>query len=1106
MSNTRVIITAEDQTGEGINSVKTSMAGLGATIGVFAAATQVAIGAIGEMAQQTIGLWKEQVNLADSMDEMSVRMAMSIKDLTYWKTAAEMNGATLESMAAGTRMLSKHMVEHGAALRQAGIDTKDTNKAFLQLSDLFAGMTDPVARLDLATKLFGRGIGQQLLPTLVMGSKALLEIKEATDGYGAALEKLSPEAQKANDRLTLIGVNFKQAATEGVYPLVKAVNEDLLPTFERFSKDGTLADWSKSVVMATAHVMDELTLLKFLLVEVSIPFERIGKNIETVGALGAIAAKGSLDEKKQAYAALKAENQAFFADLDARKLANKLPTDLYAARARRLFEKGDYSGNGMLPPVANTDAAAATLESGVHSRKAATKSDLFSSLLKGIDERTSSLAAEAESTDRLSESQKFALKLMTDLQGGYLKLNDSQKVTLTTRLETLLAVDQENQKTEALRKTMLEQAKAAEQAAEAQRKVLAALEDKATAAEFELQTYGMTRAQIESTTIARLEERRAMYAGLDGHEKELEALEQEIAARMRLRDALHGIDEKEAAKKAIDDQAKEWKRFTDEVDRSLTDALMRGFENGKDGGKAFVDSIKNSLKTAAFKIAVQAVVNPVMGAAGSLLGVSGAGGGGFGGAGGFGGGGIGDLFSMGSSANSLLGGSSAYTAFALSETGASLGLSTAYIDALGIGEAVGGTALSALGTALPYLGAALAVGSMLGLFDGGGEDPHNNTSATGFELGLAKSGVFAVQNSDATGAPSMMSAGPTSGEGWWADSANLSAAQIAAINQQIAVTFAQGRAMAQMFGVDPSVIDSATVDSRRDGTPSNGHIQGYFSSMEQAFAALGESIAVKIIPNLNEFQASGESLAQTAARITQEFVLTNKMAALMGKDAATAFGSNNLKARDSLIQSLGGVGGATSVFDSYYRNFHSDRERTADMRGSIESTLRAIGIADVPATREQFRSLVEGQNLATEAGRTMYATLLSVSDAFAGITASADEAARALGTERFKTRADYLFAQKTGIMPAYADGGDHGGGWAIVGERGSELAYMPPAHVYSNRDSKALLDMSQVTQAIDALRADLRAVNAAMVRVSSKTAKVLERWDGDGMPAERVLV
>lgn len=238
--NSKVIITAENQTGPGIESVKTSMASLGATIGVFASLAQNAISAMSELASQTIGLYKAQINVADSMDEMSVRTGMSIKDLTAWQAAAEMNGTTMESMQAGVRTLAKHMTENGEAFRAAGIDTKDANKAFGQISDLVKGMTDPVQRLDFVTRLFGRGVGQQLLPALMIGSEGMAEIRETTDRYGEALTRLSPESQKLNDAMYLAGVELKRVAAEGVFPLVKGFNDQMLPALREVAKEGSL--------------------------------------------------------------------------------------------------------------------------------------------------------------------------------------------------------------------------------------------------------------------------------------------------------------------------------------------------------------------------------------------------------------------------------------------------------------------------------------------------------------------------------------------------------------------------------------------------------------------------------------------------------------------------------------------------------------------------------------------------------------------------------------------------------------------------------------------------------------------------------------------------
>lgn len=63
-----------------------------------------------------------------------------------------------------------------------------------------------------------------------------------------------------------------------------------------------------------------------------------------------------------------------------------------------------------------------------------------------------------------------------------------------------------------------------------------------------------------------------------------------------------------------------WKRFGDDIERSLTDGIYRGLEQGgKDGAKVARDTIINSFKAIPIKLAVQAVVEPVMAAGRSVL-------------------------------------------------------------------------------------------------------------------------------------------------------------------------------------------------------------------------------------------------------------------------------------------------------------------------------------------------------------------------------------------------------------------------------------------------------------------------------------------------------
>jgi len=368
--NTKVIITADDQTRAGIESAKANVAKLGAAIGVFSALAENAISAVAELVNQTIGLAKAQVKVADDMDEMSTRMAMSIKDLVGWQAAAEMNGTSLEAMAQGTRMLAKHITENGEALRKAGVTSRDTNEAFMQLADLFAGMTDPVKRLDLATRLFGRGVGQQLLPMLVMGRQGLEEIEAETARYGEALTKLSPEAQKLNDSMYLMGQQFKAVAAENALPLVDAFNRELLPVLRDVAK--------------------EAGLLKTLFV-----------------GFGGVLKIGFTDPWAQTLAGAKAALLEFGADVERylAKLTFGKVSEMHLRAAQEMSaaareairsapgaHKVGETRAAMLPG-ANSDAEAAALAALLHQRAAGSKAVAKTPLQKMIDLGERNLAA-----------------------------------------------------------------------------------------------------------------------------------------------------------------------------------------------------------------------------------------------------------------------------------------------------------------------------------------------------------------------------------------------------------------------------------------------------------------------------------------------------------------------------------------------------------------------------------------------------------------------------------------------------------------------------------------------------------------------------------------
>lgn len=88
-------------------------------------------------------------------------------------------------------------------------------------------------------------------------------------------------------------------------------------------------------------------------------------------------------------------------------------------------------------------------------------------------------------------------------------------------------------------------------------------------------------------------------------------------------------------------------------------------------------------------------------------------------------------------------------------------------------------------------------------------------------------------------------------------------------------------------------------------------------------------------------------------------------------------------------------------------------------------------------------------------------------------------------------------------IPAFAKGGFHKGGWGVFGENGPEIAYTPPTQVFTNADSQRMMQSLGGGE-------EQRAYNEAALRgIAKNTADIrklrdiFDKWDADGMPAER---
>jgi flagellar biosynthesis chaperone FliJ len=155
----------------------------------------------------------------------------------------------------------------------------------------------------------------------------------------------------------------------------------------------------------------------------------------------------------------------------------------------------------------------------------------------------------------------------------------------------------------------------------------------------------------------------------------------------------------------------------------------------------------------------------------------------------------------------------------------------------------------------------------------------------------------------------------------------------------------------------------------------------------------------------------------------------------------------------------------------------------------LQTAVQAEAVAQTQIAQLEAQLNTAQQQL--NALRGIDASVKSVGTALRGFTSAISNelaAARALET------------------PAFAAGGMHMGGLRMVGENGPELEVTGPARYFSAGQTASMMGGgAEVAQELRGLREENKAQARALVGLQSRMTRLLERWDGDGIPEERTV-
>ena len=221
---------------------------------------------------------------------------------------------------------------------------------------------------------------------------------------------------------------------------------------------------------------------------------------------------------------------------------------------------------------------------------------------------------------------------------------------------------------------------------------------------------------------------------------------------------------------------------------------------------------------------------------------------------------------------------------------------------------------------------------------------------------------------------------------------------------------------AEAFGLEfDNYIDKLIVDPQKlslkdlSGDALTQEIESFFSATLDNWAG----VLVDGSTVLKEFQQIGEGAFETVIRLASELNQFSSYAEALNLDFGLV-GFSAVQASQNIANAAGGFDQLNASMAGYYNNFFDDSERAERQMGLLSNALGEIGINTVPASREAFRSLVEGIDLATESGQQQFGALINLQGVFAELVpatealAAASRSASDIAAERYNLETQLL--------------------------------------------------------------------------------------------------
>lgn len=436
-----------------------------------------------------------------------------------------------------------------------------------------------------------RGLNESAAAMRELGNEASIvrRILVAIGGFEAgALNKGKFDTTQVRSNLQ---TEFAQAQDQ-----IKAINtlKDKQGGYLDAFQTQTLADYERQL-KKTRVALDELAMEEGRRNGIKLP--NLKEDMAAQQAKRAEALKGYLADSKFA-----TKSEKISADIAAENLAFEKATSDFDRNSKD-YARALKAHTARIAEIKKGDKekTARTKKDNINAGEDLTAARDYANILKTLSDQQATATATAAG---LTGSQATLQKLMASPE--WERMPEAWRATVKAQADATASAEQLLRGQTNVR--------------EAYDKTIQPLRDHLAGLEKEVDLYGLTESQINTTIAARLDEAVAIAKANGATEDQIKNLELEASIRRDIAGVSSRKEVLDANAKAADESKKAWEKASDDISRSMTDGIYQAMENGKPIASAFASSFGNAIKTTLLRAVTDSLLSPIKTIIGQLTG------------------------------------------------------------------------------------------------------------------------------------------------------------------------------------------------------------------------------------------------------------------------------------------------------------------------------------------------------------------------------------------------------------------------------------------------------------------------------------------------------